>query len=1249
MGKRALMLAAAMMLCRVSMPLPATAQNTPVPPVAADVSTSYSVNRILGYTAWDDDFLYLAFQVNKPTLKGTNVAPYSNPLGDDALIVSLQRDGSKTATARTDKTYTLAVSAVGGMQLYSGANATPLFESFEDIGKQIEAATKNEPDQNKQAAKRAEILGRILKFQAVQKGFIRPTGTAVSGYTVEVAIPWGDLGGRPDADARMGFSVVAQSTTPDSPLIQSFAPKVKTPEDAANPSLWGEIVFRNAPGTDANAATVAPRVLGAKPTIDGELGETEWNRLAGFEFGERAPVSRNGGSQTETFAARTKPDFTPKPARPAVPPRQMPLPELTAHSAQKFAPMVLGLYRMDYQADTRRSTPATGVFAADGSTLLSVHPLNGMGPWFSSERANWHRRELSEMRRSGIDAALVVYRPARNSRLPQNALQALASALEALRASGRQDYPQIGLCLDMDALFASEKSNPNGTADVLFRALREFYRTVPSASTFAVPLSAANGGRMANVVFLSGATLLTDAETLTLRRQFAQEFGRDLLLVGRMSSKDTAKLDGYFGETRAAGFQFSDAGIVKIASVGAGYDVPSLPDTVKAFRSRKNGETYREDWKQALAKRPDWVLIDGWNDYANGAAVAPTMEYGYSSANLTTVYARLFAGGEKLGAKVLAHDAPMQMIGGASYQVTALAQNTGVGGWGDTAFELTPVGFGYRWLKNGQVVATGRPTTLDSTILAGQNTRALLAVRTQDETGKPLAAGTYTLEIGAVTVNKGGSITGWIGNAAGTATVQMPVTIGNVPTWGATLIASDLPRGLESGSVPEVRVTVRNDGNAAWHAADGVRIGVRLYAAVTSSGVSSSAETPVESADASAVIPNDVLPGELVTVRVPVPLLMPDGKPLPTSEGISYTARYEVFATKGTRTAGLQDNAGDGVAFAPTPVSVVDFDFGVQFLANGTPNTLPVARRLPVRLSLKNVGAQTWKKEGVRIGYHWYYQDGTEVIWEDETTPLPKDVAPGETLKEMLAWVSAPPYDGNYTLVWDVKFGNTWASTVDGSRVFDETARQMDVTGGRLAWADLTKLYNLDGISEDSNPADGDFDGKGNTFPSPLLPPYANATVAPATMWLPTAKTGPDSPRRISFRMGSKEEKTPNFIACQGQKIDISKSAATCRVLHILAATTGNDTFASLKLFFQEPTGVAEDITSLKVERWDKLPANMDNLGFAIPQRHTRKGIVEEPVYLHHYTIKMREGRKLIALGLPVLPDVKIAAITMEK
>ena len=68
MSKYALMLATALLLSQPAPPVRAQAPAKPDGAVAANVSES--VNHVTGFTAWDDDFLYVAVQVNKPALSG---------------------------------------------------------------------------------------------------------------------------------------------------------------------------------------------------------------------------------------------------------------------------------------------------------------------------------------------------------------------------------------------------------------------------------------------------------------------------------------------------------------------------------------------------------------------------------------------------------------------------------------------------------------------------------------------------------------------------------------------------------------------------------------------------------------------------------------------------------------------------------------------------------------------------------------------------------------------------------------------------------------------------------------------------------------------------------------------------------------------------------------------------------------------------------------------------------------------------
>lgn len=1260
MGQLALVLTTALLLIRAAAPVCAQAKSLPPPDTTATNATSSvsALNRVAGYTAWDDDYFYIALQINKPTLNGKNSAAFSNPIEDDAALIALQTDDDRQAAKRTAHTYTIAASAVGGVQLYSGPDSRPLFNGLQDLQARLDAINKETTDPKAQADRRGALLGQLIKSQVTPQGAARATGAPATGYTVEIAIPWSDLGGRPTPGAKMGFNVAAQSISADSPALQSLSPAVKDTADLNSPAKWTEIQFSNAPSASTNGLLVCPRVFASRPVIDGTLSSGEWNGLSGFEFGERIAAGGGTVSLSRTLAARVHPEFAPKAPRPEapLPPASTePLP-VAARQPQPVPHLVIALYDYWYQADPRKAAPVQHVVRPDGGTALAHHPLEGAGPWFSYDRADWHRHQLVDIRRAGVDVILPVYRgDARNRQLyADKGLTVLTAALQALRQAG-QDYPQVALYLDTSALTAAFGDRPDlrtpAVQAALYGMIRDFYRRIPAPFRCTVPLSAANGGRPAYPVLLSDAGVFTEFDVSFVpyvRGRFAADFdGADLLILGDGSFKPKAALDGYFTETKEKGFQFDSSGWIKTASVGAGYDTTFVTAATETpiVRPRKDGDTYRSDWTAALSKRPDWVLLDGWNDFAIAADVAPTLETGYSTADLTHVYTRLFAGTARLGIKFLWNDVPAAMLPQQTYVVHVRAQNTGVEGWSPAvAPGQTPIAFAYRWLRDGQVVATGETTVLPAPVLAGQNVGMELPVRTSGSEGD------YTLEISAVELGKRDAISGWIGDTSGGLTLKVPVHVGALAAdsaWRATLVQTDLPNMLEAGSVYDVHATLRNDGTTAWRKADGARVTLRLY----KTGQNSSVPTgpAVAAADATASLTEDVPPGRQTTVRLLVPLVDPEGQPLPAwdQEDLwTYTARWEV-AAEGASNGQAGTVTGGGTT--TVPVALVNFDFGVRFTADGTPAALPVQRRMPVRLSLKNVGPQIWKKESVRIGYHWYYEDGTEFLWEDETTPIPQDVSPGDSVNDLLAWVTAPPTDGIYWLVWDVKFGDMWASTAAGTRVYDQIVRQVQVVGGNLIMADLTKDYNLDGVTDDDNLAVGDFDGEGRTFPAALIPPFADASIAPSTMWLPVSASGPDSPRRISFRWGPKSVKEKNFIQCKGQRLELGKSSGKCRILHLLAASTGKDVNAEMKLIFQEPTSQSEDLYPIAVSRWDRPPSRGEEVAFLCRRHHERSGIQPGAVALYHYRIFIREPRKLVALQLPNAPEIKIAAITLEK
>ncbi|MEP6757441.1 MAG: hypothetical protein ABJA67_18205, partial [Chthonomonadales bacterium] len=278
----------------------------------------------------------------------------------------------------------------------------------------------------------------------------------------------------------------------------------------------------------------------------------------------------------------------------------------------------------------------------------------------------------------------------------------------------------------------------------------------------------------------------------------------------------------------------------------------------------------------------------------------------------------------------------------------------------------------------------------------------------------------------------------------------------------------------------------------------------------------------------------------------------------------------------------------------------------------------------------------------------WYFLDGTEAIWQDETTPLPMDLVPGAEATDMLAYVTAPPHDGVYWLEWDIRVGETWTSTIPSTRPYETGLHLVEVVKGRSYSLDLDKGFNFDGVSG-NNPRDGNFDGIGRTIPAELLPPYTSSDVAPAMFNLAARGIGLDSSKRISFRWPVKADKQFNMVQCVGQKLSMGelKKIEVSKFVHVLAASTKSDTIGAFTIVFQDGT---QQLATFLLSKWDAPPVHGEEVGWYCRYSRTQLGdAYDHPVALFHYVIKIGDQKKVAAIILPNKPEIKIAAITMEK
>ncbi|HET9492856.1 MAG TPA: O-antigen ligase family protein [Chloroflexia bacterium] len=98
--------------------------------------------------------------------------------------------------------------------------------------------------------------------------------------------------------------------------------------------------------------------------------------------------------------------------------------------------------------------------------------------------------------------------------------------------------------------------------------------------------------------------------------------------------------------------------------------------------------------------------------------------------------------------------------------------------------------------------------------------------------------------------------------------------------------------------------------------------------------------------------------------------------------------------------------------------------------------SLQAGQWITVPVTVRNDGRMTWEASGVlpiHVSYHWMSaEDDVYLLFDGARTPLPRDVAPGETVT-VNAIVQTPTQAGNYRLQWDLVHENvTWFDRKEG-------------------------------------------------------------------------------------------------------------------------------------------------------------------------------------------------------------------------
>jgi len=868
----------------------------------------------------------------------------------------------------------------------------------------------------------------------------------------------------------------------------------------------------------------------------------------------------------------------------------LPMPAGTVYEA-KFPPQktVLANYVLWSQPDKRSS-----ILSQTAAWLMLEHPIKNVGPWSGAASTQYHKDELSDAVATGIDVVLT-----NDSDI---GLMHLITAVDELRSEGKP-YPRIGLQIPWGP-------SPDINQAALYTCIKSFFSRIPVDYRALAQAGKPRNGRPGYVVC---ADLVTPDVMEACCVQFEKEFGCTLVFV----PANMVPVRPGDGVAFASG---TDP--LRPATLSIGHSKDSV-----FLRTKSNMSQVDWLWGQVLTEKANWVICDNWNGLDLGALSA-TREYGRKYIDATAANVKRFKGSLDYHAQYLRYSVP-SIIPAKQFATAELEiRNAGSMPWK----MADSYAVGYRWYRGGRFYGESKiRRPLDRDVRPGESITVQVGIATVNAAGAPMPDGPCEARIELIRLSDGK----WF-SALGDQPLMAPIVIGAAPEWAASWLTGHAPAMMAAGQNYGARIRVRNDGSQIWP--KGVcKLGCGLARV---NGMDGSVE-PVTIKPMSAFLAKDCKPGEIAEFGININLIGADKKPVVAwKPGSPWTYQLVFDIHNGQKWLSQID----------TPqlrqsVAVFENDYGARVVDCGLDSKLKAGQTLDTKVVLRNIGRQMWDKKRVKVGYHWYHLDGSEMLWDGATTPLPSNVLPGLPLV-MTAKVATPKYDGQYVLVWDVIVDGVWQSTQPLTRGGNTLPVFVEVTGGRLVFADLTNLYDTCATSPDTDPSTGDFDGKGSTFPAEFIPPDASVS-GEASRVYPVGyqlDRGAQPDGRISFYYPEKTPGAKNAIACDAQKVSVDQGQY--RALHILGASSDGDAFGDITLNYSG----GDQAAKLQMSDWGTAPAHGEKIGVETRFRRSKDGDEpNKPCRLFHYAIPLDPARMLPGVTLPKNAKMKVVAVTLER
>lgn len=893
-------------------------------------------DRVVGYTTWDSTYFYLAFKIDSPDVQATRSKPNIDLTGDDTVEFYIETD-NKHSDKISPACFSMVVSAAGGSQFRAGS------------------------DKGELPAKPAFVF----KYGTVTQGTINNPDDIDMGYSVEMAVPWTLLNVKPPAlSDMMSFNVILRRHGDKSDSFISLSPRVKSEQDILNPAKWVNVVY--VAHTFGTATIGVEKILSAKyvvrsPLIDGVINDREWYQNTSFSV-------------------------------------DLPMPPGFVYEAKfPVQRMVFAKYLYWYQADARKQVPVAHIKKADGTLDMVDTPAKGIGPWFSYDRAQWHKDELFSMVATGINVALPDYLGAALDGVgyADKGLDCMVVALEELRKENKL-YPMLGMYLDASFL---------GNQDP-YNAIKSFFDRVPPELRAYAPATKPNAGKPGAIVFVANAKLpdtWNQGNLAAYSEKFQKDFGCPLIWVGDSS------------------FAGKDAGFDAVVGSNSSRISSDLVTS---------DDSYDTQWTNVLAKNPLWIFCDAWNDFTTGKCISASSKLGTRRVESTKAHIKRFLVSRDYCARFLRIDAPKVISPKQIAQAEVTIRNAGNSTWR----AADGYALGYRWYRDGRYYGESkvrRPLTSD--VAPGDTITVNIGIATLTTANTPLPEGPCELRLELIRL----SDNKWF-SALGDLPLMVPITIGQPAEMEASVLSCTMPNmaGL-SCTYPTV-VRVRNDGTQMWRA-DATKLDCKLFKVSRANPSASVTEAPVSTFKS--LLKKNCKPGEIAEFQLDF-AIAPSAKKslelLKLNDPSSYYLKFNLLS-------GSQSLSEAAASLCSRTIDLQDVDYGPKIVDCDIPANLLIGQTIETKVVFRNTGNVPWDGKRTKIGYRWYAVDGTELNGDGIMTPVKATVQPGWPVV-LPAKVQAPMAEGKYTLVWDVIIGDKWLSTGSLSRGGDILSIPIEVT-----------------------------------------------------------------------------------------------------------------------------------------------------------------------------------------------------------